>query len=734
MATTRNRSRARVTPTARRSGGWNNRLALVGASFLVSANLCLFGPFEIFTSNRAEFKLTLGDMLPVLIGFCVLLTAILALLGFLIPKRNRHRVTAVLLATGVLLWIQGSFLRWGYGEFTGVPIDWAAFTWRGWIDAAMWSLGLIGAFYFSKRLSRSAFFVATVFVLIQFGAMAARTIAKPDESPKQAEEGLRKKNGPSDMIPDALCQVSTSSNVFHIILDAFQTDVFVELVEEDVLSEMLDGFVAYPENISTGSRTVLSVPAVFSAKVYDGTKVESEYFRTAMDESVPSLLHRNGYIVNLLPHVAMLRASYTNYFTRSDSYAARRWIRLTRASTYLVDVGMFRQFPHFAKRAVYNNQNWRLSAVIGDPPSHASFHHKAMFRDYMNRLEAVHRGPAYHFVHLMPPHPPFVTLADGSYAGEALPHTRENYKNEARYILRSFMDFLQKLKDLDIYDSSVILLHGDHGTGLTPQSDASEKRRRLSWVSAMLLLKPAGAHGALEFSSAQTSLADIPVTLSELLGVSHSYPGESIVKLDPSLNRKRHVVFVTDRTTSEPVIHEWVVNGIARDSTSWHELSPRKVDRQIGRYEWGKLVGFGISNTGESYLTSGWSTTAATYSWNNGQSATLTMGVEQPDRDVVVTLVFFPYIVPGKLDQQRIRISINGVLGGEITCVSPEATAVRQRVPRDLLKDGRMVVSFVFHDAVSPSSIGDGSESRVLAIKLYGFDAKLVPQGTPDPR
>ena len=47
-----------------------------------------------------------------------------------------------------------------------------------------------------------------------------------------------------------------------------------------------------------------------------------------------------------------------------------------------------------------------------------------------------------------------------------LPHTRDNYKIEARDVVELFLDFLDRLRALGLYESSTILLHSDHGAGI----------------------------------------------------------------------------------------------------------------------------------------------------------------------------------------------------------------------------------------------------------------------------
>jgi len=702
-------------PLARRA----DRINLGAGALLVSANLCLFGTFEIFSSNRAEFTAGFADVVPFLVMISAALAAVLSLAGWWMPGRLRRMYSMGVVAVGVLLWAQGSFLRWGYGVFDGTGIEWGAYAWQGWLDAAIWIAGLFAAVRYRERIVRQAAFVCVALIVIQSGIMVTRLASDRDEDTAESS------SAPASVVPQELCQLSATRNVFHFIMDSFQTDVFLELVREEAMVEAFDGFVVFQENVSTGARTVLAVPSSFSTNVYDGTETESEYFRRATSGSFVFLLAESGYVVNLMPHVTMESVAHTNYYVRGATYSEPPRAQQMRTATYLADVSMFRQFPHFIKRVVYNNQNWRLSALVGEPPSHLSFHQKAFLLDYIDRLQEGPEEPAYHFVHLMPPHPPFVTNPDGSNAGRVLPFTRENYKNEGRYILRLFVDFLSRLKSLGLYDTATILLHGDHGVGMEPRVSGLPTTKRMGKVATLLTIKPEAARGPLRATTAQTSLADIPATLMDLLGIAHPYPGDSIVKIDPSEDRTRRVVFVTDRASNAPAVERWLVRGSVYDPNSWRQLETRKVDKSIQPYEWGAKLNFGIAGNGDSYLARGWSTTSPTLHWNDGGTAEMTLDVKPTDRNVVFELVFFPYIVPGKVDLQRIQVRLNGRSFPAVQCVTRDPRTIRARVPADDIASGRLEFTFEFPDAVSPLSVGEGRDSRSLAIGLYRFETFL---------
>lgn len=697
---------------------------IVAVALLVAMNLGIFATFEIYASNRSELDSTFRDMLPLLAGFCAAVTVLLAVVGLILRPRVRQPYACALAAVGVLLWIQGSFLKWGYGELDGRGIDWARFSWQGWVDGALWLAVLAAAIAFHRTLYRHVLFVAIGFLIIQSAFVITRGARGETAATTTTADG-------AVTVPANICRLSTTKNIFHIIMDSFQTDLFTEIVEEEGLGDELDGFVLYKDNLAVARRTVLCVPAIFTGEIYDGSVSESEYFRTEMKNSFHALLHRKHYTVNLVPHITMENMRFTNYFGSPATYATPRQMRSLRNATFLVDVGLFRQLPHFTKRFIHNNDNWRLSSIVTDPPTHSSFHQKAFFRDYIDKINAYERRPAYHFIHLMPPHPPYVTTADGEYAGETLPSTRENAKHEARYALRLFLDFTQKLKQLGLYDSSIILLQGDHGTGFPPQFDGppSNSNNRSGRALALLLLKNASASGPLQTTNAQSSIADIPATIVDLLEIDHDYPGTSLLRLDESAQRERQVVYVTERSATNPVLRRWLVRGGVADTTAWHEQDTKLVERKLRAYTWGQMLSFGITGNGEPYLGSGWTTTSPTLHWSNDSSAYLRFATTPPEGDVRVRFTFFPNVVPGRIDQQRIEMNVNGYDVGGVTCTENKSLYLAITLKHFVLDTDSMVVRFDFPDVAPSQNLGGGDDLDRRAMGLYSIETTpLLPE------
>jgi hypothetical protein len=171
------------------------------------------------------------------------------------------------------------------------------------------------------------------------------------------------------------------------------------------------------------------------------------------------------------------------------------------------------------------------------------------FEFYLTQLEVSGEQPAAHFMHWLFTHAPVDFDASCTYRSDdadwhAANQTYAGARAEAECALRNFARFLDRLKELGVYDDAVIALKSDHGsvTWLNdperPESFAvrGNKMWGMSRHVPLLALKARGARAAGPRSDARAvSLSDLAVTLcGQLLAPKQcaDYPGTDL--FDPS--------------------------------------------------------------------------------------------------------------------------------------------------------------------------------------------------------
>ena len=322
---------------------------------------------------------------------------------------------------------------------------------------------------------------------------------------------------------------------------------------------------------------------------------------------------------------------------------------------------------------------------------------------------------------MKPPHPPYVTLADGSYAGEILPNTRENFLNESRAVIELIGQYMAKLKRLGVYDDALIILQGDHGSEINPVINDEEIEICLRRLPALLAIKPPGENGVLKISNAQTSILNIAPTILSFTGEAT----KSVFDLDPKLQRQRPFLRV-NTGKNETQVSYYSINGSVFDPGSCKKENNLVVSVEKPVYEYGTKIKFGMTGTADSILGIGWSACDSTFCWSNGHLSTLHLAVNESSSDLDMRVRLIPMVKEIKIPRQRIRVSINGVQLTEWLATEMKSQDFTLRIPAKHMSGNKLQIGFEFPDAVSPNSLGLGGDRRMLGAAVASLQLDIV--------
>lgn len=686
-------------------------IRLYSAALLLCANVFLFAPYTVYRSNPEEFEIGFLDMMGTLAWPAMGLIAAIAIAGRLIGQRWLPRYISAVFALGVLTWMQSSFLLWDYGVFDGRDKNWSGYYWLGWLDLALWLAVLTLCLFYVRHALKVIILVSWLLLLGQGMPIVTEEVDRQDYWNRSVTAWQ----------PKGLSAVSEKQNVFHLVLDSFQTDVFLELLQEKDAFTDFSGFVLFRDNAAASPHTSIAVPATLLGSLYTGYGSPADFYAMAMREGIQSKLFDAGFEVSLSPLLSMEDSPRTDYFEVSSVYrdSPRQLARNNTAR--LLDVGLFRSAPHFLRLVIYDSGNWSLQKRLTGEIQSASFRHKAFFTDYTERLHLGSANSRYHFVHLHPPHPPYVTLPDGRYAGRVLENTRRNYLSEARAVFELLVGFLHKLQALGVYEKSMIILQGDHGSQIEPVMDGQALDPCLPRLPALLAVKRFNAaSGPLRISDAPTSLLDVaPTILASLNGE----PGP-LFSVEQGTERSRP--FLTFRVDEHGSTYtRYAIEGSVFDPRSCRFAEKREVDRSGERYQYGSPIRFGVAGDAYSVLKDGWTACHARHCWSSGHEASLQLKVASPGLEHELEVVFKPFLSKPEVSHQTVRVHVNGHLVETWTATADRALAYRTRVPAKAV-GSELHISFVLPDAVAPADVGAGGDHRTLGIAVSELTLKPI--------
>jgi hypothetical protein len=596
--------------------------AALAPALLVTLSLFLFLPFTIYRGNIDEFVVSLPLLLASLFFPALLLLLLLLIVAVLAPGRAYRYWLSLLIALGVLIWIEGSLINWDYGDLDGLNIDWTLYRSRALIDISIWVAVTLLSLINAKKIQKKAALLAVVLIVIQFTSMGLQSIQTKEVWSKRFES-----HGEDRKAPDEILKFSKTKNVIHVILDQFQSDIFHKIINDDPKRyyTALDGFTFFPEATSSAANTTISIPAILSGRAYKNDIPIDDYLTACFKgDNIYHHLYDNGYDVDLINGALDYDAGeHTNKYFIDSPYGVTKRLHTKTNALMLLDLSLFRVAPHYLKKRIYNDQNWFVRRHFipnyknlehGDDIEPRltlkAVSHRAFLIDMTNRMTAERERPVYKFIHLLESHVPSVFNEDCSFSGGVLPTDWKNIFIQKRCALNNFISFLDKLKELGIYDSSLIIVNADHGNLKGPLRLKGRMPHRHTNLSLMgvtmslLAVKPPGDKGPLKLSNAQVELADIPATISSILGLKGSFGGRSVFSVSEDETRERRFYFrVKKEKNYYERIDEFIIKGSVFESDSWR-LGEAYL-RPGAKYDT-KKIDFG-TREGNRFLRFGWS-------------------------------------------------------------------------------------------------------------------------------
>lgn len=562
---------------------------LLCISIGLTSNFLIFGPFTIYQGNPDEFTLSLSSIFSFFFLPASILVLVLLSIGLTLPKGFYTRYVSVIFAFNILSWLQGNIIVWEYGVLDGTAIDWSTGLWRGWVDASLWVLCLIIAFVFYRRIYKFAAYASIILFSLQLILLVFTSLQKP--------EIWEKEKSPPNREPEGISQFSSKQNVIHIMCDAFQSDIFHEIIDKDphYYTDM-DGFTFFKEATAVHSCTTLSVPSFLSGYRFKNDIPISDFIRMAVGRgnNIPYVMRHNGYEIDMINSPLPWKYydfQWDNMWYSGIPYRKKEENTMKKSdSIYLLDLTLFRYVPHFLKKGIYHDQSWLFSSLVEkhDYARHLYFAYTSFFQDFTDNMSVKRSKPVYKFINLVTPHIPLVVNSDCEYAGEVLPETRENVLNQSRCTLDFFIKFIERLKMLGIYKSSLIIINADHGFHMpfqfrdkevqslirsSTEKEFGEDGHLLGRLLPLLAIKPPYGKGPLDISYSQVELTDIPATINAVLGLNETFSGRSVFSDDTKVrNRKSYWSFMTPEDMENDFLdrhREINIKGSVFDSASW---------------------------------------------------------------------------------------------------------------------------------------------------------------------
>lgn len=704
----------------------NLRQCLLVASIMPFI-LVVVSPLTFYLGNHSEYTVNISEV----VSYSLLAFMALTITVFAIVTAARkipglwYIFTGLLLGLSASVWIQSQIFIWDFGPLDGRGIEWQRWNLHAYGEVIVWLCIIVATLFLTRKSKKTMFTMAQGILLLGILSLVNSWVSSDYET----KQLVAKKSSNA-------FSFHAENNKILIVLDTFQSDIFNEIANrwpEEV--EFLEGFVFLPNTVGGYPTTQASIPLVLTGDYYKNEIPIKEWTREKNSEGNIADYHaEKGWGVDLVSSVPDTLDGVKSSKSAISSLGEQAGLAKLKNATMVMDGGFFRSLPTIMKPGFYDEGNWffaKLSQPWNDPPgSHGA---DLRFIRAFEKYAAIGSGKKaeFKYYHLRGAHWPLQINEVYEYI-ENMPGTRESYVSQSRGVLTLLKRIFGKLKSLGLYDSSEIIVIGDHGShGIIPadirgdeNADDYISHKVLASSRPLFLYKKSGAEMPLLFSDAPAHLDDVVCLLSNQ-SAEFRCDGRGLFLSSNAIKR----TFLYYDWTKEygdwsreymPPMHEYIVRGDVRDISAWHSAyieyakgNVRKLPRAVP-YKVGNIISFSLGGNAKQYTRRGWSDPEPTHRWTDAPEAAMRIELQSTKGNDLLLRMDASAYLGGGIPHQDIAVVVNG-----------SQVAVWQvagwnwyeaHIPAGVVEDGVMEVVFVISDPTAPCEVSDSKDCRKLGI------------------
>jgi hypothetical protein len=666
-------------------------------AFSASACLCctvfLFGPLELYIR---EYSPALLDLVNFILPLLLILLCVVLLLSWaltkLLPSSLFEVLSALIIAVGLICYLQADIVPFPYGPLNGTEVKWENFRLYTIGDSCLWIIGIVFAIWFRKKLVVISAKLVTIFIAYQLILSVCIWSLSPGSKPAQFR-----------LTNDTEYRFSSTKNIMIFVLDAFESDVFHEITGESVYyKKIFENFTYFPDTIGGFGTTKASVPLILTGQFYDNSIPFQRFVDTAFkDGSIPSELTAAKYIVEAFGMGIPVNVPVFSNIAANKCIGFPSFLIMNHLCAYLVKCT-----PSLLKGMVleYYYDNYFEYSARSD----------IRFINNFEKLANVGTdAPVFKYFHLRGVHPPFVMNEKMSV--EHIEQNYAGYKQQAKGAIRIAERFLNTLRKIGAYENAMIFVIGDHGWWAPSYEQAYP----------LFLWKPFKSKSDFSTSEIPVSLIDIKKTIFDALGVKAKSEGFSLFHLGsfPRDRQRRYMDYTWEHrywgSEYMPDMRGYVISGPALNPCSWKRsfinYMPHKTElKRIDPVHPPTSLWFKKGGNFFNYVGLGWSLPEGDFVWNSGRWASIYLPISDNKSSLKIILDVFPFLCPGRVNAQRVKVFANCIPVAELVVDKPGEYGFV--VPSTCLDQALLSLTFEFPDSISPSELKLSRDSRRLGL------------------
>lgn len=693
---------------------WKNRKnmkawVLLSTSFAFM--LSVFAPVEVYYSNKDEFWFSAWQVAG--IAFAVFIVAELVLLlisYFLCNTGISVYCYIILLFLMVYLYIQGNYIPRNYGVLNGAEIDWDKYVNYGNASLVLTlvclALGGIMIIKFRKMIFKWGSVLSIFIFSVQIVTLLTLVI--------QGAINLSENDRNSKVVTDyKMFNLSENSNIIVFILDQFDGEYLNYLLDKDydMYSDVFEDFTYYKDTVGAYPTTKGALPQILTGVWYENEMPYADYVENAyMNNNIYKCFEANAYSVGIYTDRRYLSSDINEYENvELGTYKIGNKLDFINNLYRMV---AFNYAPHQWKKIFfYDSTNFEpQKKLMSKHSAYSSDVHAFEKNMKTDGIVASEKSNCFRLYHLEGTHVPY-TFGRDLVTDENMEYTPYD---EAAGCCMLVKKYINKLKDLGIYDNTAIVIMADHGgVGFCQNPIYLVKNR----------------NEAHDFK-----ISDMPMSYEYLPNIWTAFidgemVDETLLKSCRRTKNRRFLYYKWDESWDRdylPIMLEAYVNGPAYEAKnimlSGVHFAPEQRDYP---YTLGEKLSFTNEATANPYCIVGFSANEGHGTWTQEEYAILGFDIKGQKYDNLLLTIESGIFG----SQQEVLVY---VYDHQIADVNFAGFDKKEFIiPKEYVKDGSVRIVMRLPDAVVPRDIDENNKDvrklalHMVSIKLESTDEEF---------
>lgn len=532
----------------------NNIKKLIPAyilSFVISFMLYIYEPILTYSTNINDFWFDFNTMIGIVpiyffllfLGLAIFYTAIYFINNCFSKETKFFKILLILSYIGfIFIYIQGNYLIGKLPTLDGTTINWDNYTTQNIISISIFVILLLAEIIGITKFKYDKVVKVNNFVTIAILLMLLTSLINVLFTP-----GIFKEKTDTSATIRNINNASSDKNFFIFLVDAVDSTEFASVLKEsNEYNSTFENFTYYPDTVSAYLFTRDSIPFIFSGKWNENKTDFNEYYNEAFNDSeLLKRLKNQNYQMNFYEYQMYFDTKEAVNFANVDIYSNN--IDKTKLFKQLTKYVLFKYLPYSLK------QHSRIETVdfdsckIDKDNILFDWSNDIAYNTIKNNDIEIVNNKYFQFMHIEGGHVPF----DYDENVNKIPEEEGTYQKKLKATLKIIDSFINRLKENNAYDNSVIIVMADHGYW------ASTGRQ-----NPILYIKGIDEHHEMQVSDIAVSYEDLCDAYLQLL------EGEKSESLFKNINPNRVRRFIDNSFERGEIMIEYEQKGKAWDKSA----------------------------------------------------------------------------------------------------------------------------------------------------------------------